>query len=71
MNFDLVTADGTTPHRAAFESDTIKVWRIEDEEEFYVVEQPWKNESDGSRSAWTDLAEGVAWFKTANGHLGE
>ena len=85
MNFDLVTVaytlneetnelaetTQTIPHRAAFESGTIKVWRIEDEKEFYVVEQPWKNNSDGSRSAWAGIEEGVAWFKASNGHLGE
>lgn len=85
MNFDLITivhvlneetneveqSTKTTPHRAALEDGTIKVWQIVGEEEFYVVEQPWKNNSDGSRSAWADLAEGIAWFKESNGHQGE
>ena len=85
MNFDVITivqvlneetneveqSTETTSYRAALEDGSVKVWRIEGEEEIIVAAQPWKNESDGSRSAWADLAEGVAWFKTTNGHQGE
>lgn len=84
MNFDLIkevhvlneetnemeASTESTPHRAALEDGTLKVWAINGEEESLILNQPWKNGNDGSRSAWTDLDEGVAWFKSDNQHQG-
>jgi hypothetical protein len=84
MNFDLIKAvhvlneetsemeasTESAPHRAALEDGTLKVWVINGADEALILTQPWKNENDGSRSAWTDLDEGVAWFKSDNQHQG-
>ena len=84
MNFDLIKevhilneetdeveqSTESTPHRASLEDGTLKVWVIDGENETLILSQPWKNENDGSRSAWKDLDEGVAWFKSDNQHQG-
>jgi hypothetical protein len=76
----LIQADGdgnpvetrvSTDYRAELATGVFAVYETIESTEYKVVDQPWNFTDDGARIAWNTIDEGIAWFKQANGDLGE
>lgn len=61
-NGEMITVEEN--YNAVLENGTAEIFFVDSEQkETCVCHQPWKPNSDGSRSSWTDESEVVAWFK--------
>ncbi len=58
------------PHRATFESGVLDIFRTIDSVEHKVVHQPWKF-VNGVKADWSDIDEGIAWYKAGTEQVEE
>lgn len=58
---DVIT---TINYSAELSGQNAKIYTVEDGVSTLIKEQPWKTNSDGSRSTWADEADVVNWYQS-------
>lgn len=61
----------STEYRAELLNGIFAVYETIDSTEYKIVDQPWNFTEDGVRVNWNTIEEGIAWFKQANGDVGD
>lgn len=54
----------TMNYSAELSGQNAKIYSIDDGVSTLIKEQPWKTNSDGSRTTWADEADVVSWYQS-------